>query len=85
MINLRSLDKSSQNQSSLHASRFSFPNIRISQNVLGNIGEPLEYGEDADGAGQDVEILDAIPDSDVTGEMVWAAAERRGGHASYNA
>lgn len=85
MINLRSLDKSSRNQSSLHASRFSFPTIRISQNVFGNIGEPLEYGEDADEAGQDVEILDVVPDNDVTGEMVWAAAEWREGHASYNA
>lgn len=46
-INLRSLDNEEaliSTSAAQHFSRFSVPNFRVPESVLGNIGEPLQYG-----------------------------------------
>ena len=48
MLNLRQLnepERSTANSDAQHFSRFSVPNFRVPSHSLGNIGEPLDYGQ----------------------------------------
>lgn len=63
MFNLRqvSVKPSSTNSDSQHFSRFSIANLRISSDRLGNISEPLDYGESLR-LQQDTELNDVATD-----------------------
>lgn len=48
LLNLRQLNAAEQsppNSDAQHFSRFSAPNFRVPSDFLGNIGEPLDYGQ----------------------------------------
>jgi hypothetical protein len=57
LINLRSLDHhGTSNSDAQHFSRFSAPNFRLSDSIIGSIGQPLDYGEAQANADQDTDI-----------------------------
>ena len=45
IINLRTLGTPSPADETQHFSRFTAPNFRVPETILGNIGEPLTHGD----------------------------------------
>jgi hypothetical protein len=57
LINLRSLDHPGTSDSDAqHFSRFSALNFRVSNSIIGNIGQPLDYGTEQADADEDSDI-----------------------------
>lgn len=92
IINLRTLDTSAMGSSEEQCfSRFSMPHFRVPNSILGNIGQPLEYGNAGmdDGEEQDNGVDFAQPwTSDVPAVVEASNAETsiiRGSNAHNNA
>jgi hypothetical protein len=57
LINLRSLDGSGISSSAAqHFSQYSVPNFRVPDSILGNIGQPLNYGIVHDNADDNIDF-----------------------------